>query len=60
MDSVTVDLTALPDDSLHLGALLDPIVPERDRDARARNAGTIGDELLTSLGGRYHGQAIHS
>jgi alanine racemase len=58
MNTVIADVTALPGDTLHLGVVLDLIGPKRDLDALARNAGTTGYELLTSLGGRYHGQAI--
>lgn len=60
MDSIILDATALPDGSLLPGALVDLIGPDRDLDALARDAGTIGYELLTSLGTRYHRQCIHS
>ncbi|PVE23488.1 alanine racemase [Microvirga sp. KLBC 81] len=60
MDSIILDATALPAGSLLPGALVDLIDPGQDLDALARKAGTIGYELLTSLGSRYHRQYIHS
>jgi alanine racemase len=60
MDSIILDATALPAGSLPPGALVDLIGPDQDLDALARDAGTIGYELLTSLGSRYHRQYIHS
>jgi alanine racemase len=60
MDSIILDATALPAGSLLPGALVDLISPDQDLDALAREAGTIGYELLTSLGSRYHRQYIHS
>ncbi len=53
MDSITVDATATGD-SLACGDLVELIGPHRTLDAVARDAGTIGYEILTSLGGRYH------
>jgi alanine racemase len=60
MDSIILDATGLPPGSLLPGALVDLIGPAQDLDALARHAGTIGYELLTSLGARYHRQYIHS
>jgi len=60
MDSIILDTTAVPDGCLFPGALIDLIGPDQDLDALAREAGTIGYELLTSLGSRYHRQYIHS
>jgi alanine racemase len=60
MDSVILDATALPPGSVLPGTLVDLIGPDEDIDAVAREAGTIGYELLTSLGSRYHRQYIHS
>ena len=60
MDSIILDASALPPGSLLPGALVDLIGPDQDLDAVARDAGTIGYELLTSLGTRYHRQYIHS
>ncbi len=60
MDSIILDATALPNGSLLPGALVDLIGPDQDLDALAREAGTIGYELLTSIGARYHRQYIDS
>ena len=60
MDSIILYSTALPAGSLPPGALVDLIGPDQDLDALARDAGTIGYELLTSLESRYHRQYIHS
>lgn len=53
MDSITLDATALPRGTLPMGTLVDLIGPEQPVDAVAERAGTIGYEILTSLGGRY-------
>ncbi|MFG1343721.1 alanine racemase [Xanthobacter autotrophicus DSM 431] len=53
MDSVILDASALPAGALHAGDLVDFIGPDQDLDAIARDAGTIGYEILTSLGARY-------
>lgn len=52
MDSIVVDATAAP--GLAPGELLDLLGPRQDLDALARQAGTIGYELLTRLGSRFH------
>jgi alanine racemase len=54
MDSITVDATALPADALAAGDWVELIGPHHDVDALAAEAGTIGYEILTSLGQRYH------
>lgn len=54
MDSVTVDATDLPTDALAPGGLVDVIGPRHDVDALAAEADTIGYEILTALGRRYH------
>ncbi|RVT89651.1 alanine racemase [Rhodovarius crocodyli] len=54
MDSIILDASALPEGALHEGALVSLIGPERDVDAVGADAGTIGYEILTSLGARYH------
>ncbi len=54
MDSLAVDATDLPDAALREGDALDLIGPHRPLEDAARAAGTIGYELLTSLGHRYH------
>ncbi|MBE7211880.1 MAG: alanine racemase [Gluconacetobacter diazotrophicus] len=54
MDSLAVDVSALPPDALREGDGLDLIGPHRSLDEAAASAGTIGYELLTALGARYH------
>lgn len=56
MDTITLDATSLPEDLLFPGCLVDLIGPETPVDALAAAAGTIGYEILTSLGARYHRQ----
>ncbi|MFC3073721.1 alanine racemase [Shinella pollutisoli] len=53
MDSITVDVTALPEGRLTLGSLVEVIGPNQTLDDLAAAAGTISYEILTSLGGRY-------
>lgn len=54
MDSFSVDVSGLPKDALAEGDLLELIGPHQSVDDVARAAGTIGYEILTSLGHRYH------
>lgn len=54
MDTITVDVSALPEHSVQAGMLLDLIAPQHNVDAVAARASTIGYEILTSLGTRYH------
>lgn len=53
MDTITVDVTDLPEDAIHEGTLLELANPVHGVDAIAERAGTIGYEILTSLGERY-------
>lgn len=53
MDLITADVTDLPEAAVAPGTLVDLIGPHRDVDQVAREAGTIGYEVLTSLGRRY-------
>lgn len=53
MDSITLDVSALPDGALRPGAMVDLIGPHRSVDAVAADAGTIGYEILTRLGRRF-------
>ena len=53
MDLITLDVTQVPTESLHPGALVDLIQPDDGLDRLAEEAGTIGYEILTSLGRRY-------
>ncbi|WP_142848699.1 alanine racemase [Telmatospirillum sp. J64-1] len=54
MDLITLDVTDIPSPLAHAGAFADLIGPDHDVDALATEAGTIGYEILTSLGNRYH------
>ncbi|MCP1272861.1 alanine racemase [Gluconobacter albidus] len=53
MDSISVDMTEAPAD-LKAGDVLSVLGPQQDVDALARSAGTIGYEVLTALGSRFH------
>ncbi len=54
MDSLALDVTALGEAPLPPGTEIDLIGPLRSLDDAAEAAGTIGYEMLTALGGRYH------
>ena len=54
MDLLAIDVTDLPDGTVRRGDLATLIGGELTLDEVARAAGTIGYELLTSLGRRYH------
>lgn len=54
MDSLTLDVTELPEATVRPGGFVDLIGPDHDVDALAEEAGTIGYEILTALGHRYH------
>jgi alanine racemase len=58
MDLTTVDVTEVPDALLSTGALVDLIGPNNPVDDVARQAGTIGYEVLTSLGSRFERRYI--
>ncbi len=51
MDLITFDVTDQPD--LAPGAMLELIGPDHDIDDLAAEGGTIGYEILTSMGRRY-------
>jgi alanine racemase len=53
MDLLAIDITALPDHSVRRGDLVTLIGGDIGVDALAAAAGTIGYEILTSLGPRY-------
>lgn len=53
MDTITIDITAVPEAAIGPGTLVDLISPDHGVDAVAERAGTIGYEILTSLGSRY-------
>ena len=54
MDLLAIDITELPDNAARRGDLATLIGGEMTVDALASAAGTIGYEVLTSLGRRYH------
>jgi alanine racemase len=53
MDSITVDITALPEGTLSLGSLVEVLGPHQTLEDVAEAAGTISYEILASLGRRY-------
>jgi alanine racemase len=53
MDLMAIDITAVPDHSVKRGDLVTLIGGEIGVDDLAAAAGTIGYEVLTSLGPRY-------
>ncbi len=54
MDLLALDVTGVAPDSVRPGLWAELLNDEQDVDALAREAGTIGYEILTSLGKRYH------
>lgn len=54
MDLITLDVSDVPAEKAVPGALIDLFDPSNGLDDLAEAAGTIGYELLTSLGRRYH------
>jgi len=53
MDLITIDVTGIPENVAHPGAWVELIGPHLDVDTVAERAGTIGYEILTSLGGHH-------
>ncbi|CAH2601054.1 Alanine racemase [Rhodovastum atsumiense] len=53
MDMATFDVSAVPEAALGPDASIELIGPHQTLDALAQRAGTIGYEILTSLGSRY-------
>jgi alanine racemase len=53
MDLLAVDVTDIPGDAVKRGDLAELIGPHVSLDEVAARAGTIGYEVLTSLGERY-------
>ncbi|MDP6690356.1 MAG: alanine racemase [Alphaproteobacteria bacterium] len=59
MDLITLDVTEVPGDAVHVGALVELIGGGGPTlDEIAEKAGTIGYEILTSLGRRYQRQYL--
>ena len=59
MDSITLDVSALPEGTLKLGSLVELIGVHQSLEQVAQDAGTISYEILTSLGNRYHRNYIN-
>lgn len=53
MDSITLDVSAIDPARLAPGSEVELLGPHQTVDAAARDAGTIGYEVLTRLGGRF-------
>lgn len=53
MDSITLDVSALPAGTLKLGSLVELIGPHQRLEDVARDCDTIPYEILTALGNRY-------
>lgn len=53
MDLITLDVTAVPDAIAHPGAMVEMISERYSVDEIGADAGTMGYEILTSLGARY-------
>ncbi|MER9304722.1 alanine racemase [Mesorhizobium sp. M0293] len=60
MDSITLDISALPSGKLREGDLVELLGPSQSVDEAAGHAGTIGYEILTSLGPRFHRRYLNS
>jgi alanine racemase len=54
MDLITFDVTGAPERDVVPGSMIELIGQDHDLDALAAEAGTIGYEILTALGGRFH------
>lgn len=54
MDSIILDVSELPEGRLQPGDLIEMIGPHQSVDDVANYAGTIGYEILTGLGSRFH------
>ncbi len=54
MDLITIDVSKVPPDQAVPGGFVDLISDRHPVDALAEEAGTIGYEILTALGRRYH------
>lgn len=58
MDSIIIDIDALPEGALKPGDFVELIGPHQSLDDVAAAAGTIAYEILTQLGPRYHRHLI--
>jgi len=53
MDSITLDISSLPEDALKRGDMVELVGSHQTLGSVARDAGTIAYEILTNLGRRY-------
>ncbi len=60
MDSITLDVTHVPDMLLYPGAPVELLGPHQSIDDVAADAGTISYEILTQLGRRYRREYRHA
>ncbi|ESY80571.1 alanine racemase [Mesorhizobium sp. LNHC221B00] len=60
MDSIILDISALPPGKLREGDLVELLGPSQSVDDAAGHAGTIGYEILASLGTRFHRRYVDS
>jgi alanine racemase len=60
MDLLTIDITDIPEQQAQPGSWVDLIGPHNPVDTVAVEAGTIGYEILTSLGRRYHRRYLNA
>jgi alanine racemase len=58
MDSITLDVTGVPDERIAPGQSVDLLCAQQTVDEVAAQAGTIGYEVLTRLGSRFHREYI--
>jgi alanine racemase len=58
MDSITLDVTGIPEARVQPGMEVELLGANQTVDDVAHEAGTIGYEVLTRLGGRFHRQYI--
>jgi alanine racemase len=58
MDSMTLDVTEIPEERVQPGQEVELLGEHQTVDDVAREAGTIGYEVLTRLGTRFHRQYL--
>ncbi|WP_075791605.1 alanine racemase [Massilia putida] len=59
MDSITLDVTGIPEARLQPGMTVELLGPHQHVDQVAAEAGTIGYEVLTRLGARFERRYVH-
>jgi alanine racemase len=60
MDSITLDVSGIPEARVQPGMEVDLLCAQQTVDDVAREAGTIGYEVLTRLGSRFHRQYLQT